>query len=114
MISTSCGYVVTDKLFENYLESLKGRFYKILPLKEEACPTLDICIKSLQIELIGCKNLISLLNNDAQFLSLICTLQYFLDNPFDVKTCKREVMKCITITKKLKGKYFGEGAANEL
>lgn len=97
---------IANELFESYLDSLVGRFYKILPMKESDSDTLETYLHSLQSELIGSKRLVLFLNNDAQFMSLINTLQFFIDNEYDVKTCKREIMKCISISKKLKEKYL--------
>ncbi len=107
MTRTNCGYIA-DELYESYLDSLVGRFYKILPLKEEGSETLNIYIESFMSELVGSRKLVLLLNNDANFMVLINTLQFLLDNEYDNKTCKREIMKCISIAKKLKKKHFGK------
>lgn len=108
MIKTNCGFI-TDELFESYLESLVGRFYKILAMKDENSDTLHDYLCSFQRELVGSKRLVIALNNNAWFMSLINTLQFLIDNEFDKKTCKTEVMKCISISKKLKKKYFKDG-----
>lgn len=105
MIIVKCG-TISDNLFKNYLDRLVDRFYKILPLKEQKSDTLSTYIQSLQCELIGSKNLILYLNDDSQFINLISILQFFIDNEFDDKICKREIMKAINISKQLKSKYF--------
>jgi len=101
MFLTKCG-VITDELFENYLDRLVPRFFKILALNDEQNPTLIQYIKSFQRELVGSKNLVNVLNNDARFLTLISTLQYFIDNGVN----NSEVKKCISISKQLKEHYF--------
>ena len=101
MILTKCG-TLTDRLFENYLDRLVPRFFKILALNDEENPTLPQYIKSFQRELIGSKNLVNVLNDDARFLTLISTMQFFLDNGVD----NSEVKKCISISKQLKKHYF--------
>lgn len=108
MIKTNCGFI-TDELFESYLESLVGRFYKILVMKESNSETLKAYLESFKRELVGSKRLVLALNNNAWFMNLIITLQFLIDNDFDTKTCKIEVMKCISISKKLKEKYFKDG-----
>lgn len=105
MILTKCG-TLPDKMFENYLDRLVGRFFKILAMKEDNNNTLNAYIHSFQSELVGSKNLISLLNDDARFMILVNVLQFFLDNEYSNKECKREVMKCIDISKQLKSFYF--------
>lgn len=92
---------INEDLYGNYLYHLVGRFYKILPLKEDHSPTLEAYITSLQIDLIGCQHLMDTLEHDARFLVLINTLEFFLTAEYDIQTCKREVMKCIGIIKAL-------------
>jgi len=84
MIKTVCGGI-SDELFESYLDGLVGRFFKILALKDENSETLHIYIESFRNELLGSQRLILLLKNDSRFMSLISTLQFFLDNNFDKK-----------------------------
>lgn len=105
MIDTKYNPIPT-KLCSNYFVILINRFYKILPLKEEASPTITQYITSLLSEMTGNKELIDLLQNDGQYLSLLGSLEYLMlcDN---VKTCKREIFKCIRIIEELNRKYFG-------
>jgi len=91
--------MIPDKSLNEYLEDLVGKIYKILPLKESEIDTLNEYIKSLQLEIIGSLNIF---DNDAKIMTVINTLQYFIDNEYDTKTCKREVFKCIKIVKKLR------------
>lgn len=93
---------IEDDVYHNYLERLIGRFYKILPMKEEQSPTIVKYISSLQFELTGGKDVMESLNNDGRFLSLINTLEGLL-NCDDVRVCKREVFKCIRTIEDLKG-----------
>lgn len=108
VIKTTTGYNLPEEMFEKYLGVLINQFFKILPIRENGEPSLKKYIKSLQIELIGNERLISALNNDPMFLSLISTLQYMLDNDCDVPTTKQEVFKAIDICKKLQSKYIKE------
>ena len=106
MIKTTTGVSITDKLIYNYFDSLVNSFFKILPMREDNEATLPIYIRSLQIELLGYKELIYGLNNNPKLLTLIAILQYLYDNPHcSVKDVKREVFKAIGICNKLKNNY---------
>lgn len=65
-------------------------------------------IRSLQLEMLGCKQLVIALQHDAMYMRLLSILQYLLDNDCDTPVVKREVFKAITTCKKLQEKYFGE------
>lgn len=107
-VATKHGYVTQD-LFESYLDSLVGRFYKIMPMKEDNDPTLNSYLKSFNRELCGSKSLILALDNNPYFIQLIGTVQYFIDNDINKETCATEVKKCISISKKLKKKLIEKG-----
>ena len=63
-------------------------------------------MRSLQAELLGCKELIEAIHEDPLFLSLIAILQYLIDNPScEVSVVKREVFRAISICNKLKSRY---------
>lgn len=100
--------LLDDKCFVNYLNFLIGRFYKILPISEKEPETLRNYLESLLIELQGNQQLIEKIKCDAQFLSLLGTVQFFISNDFTHKVLKRETFKCISITKKLLDKYGGD------
>lgn len=103
---TTTGRNIPDKMLDNYLASLVNQFFKILPIKESGEPSLKEFMRSLQVELIGCKGLMERLSNDSTYLSLIAILQYMIDNDCDTPVVKREVFKAISICKKLRKKYF--------
>jgi len=107
MIEVKYGQI-PNKLFRNYLSYLVNKLFKVLPMKEKDIKSLNQYLKSLQIELIGSTELISVLKNDPQFLTLMNTIQFFIENEYDNQTCKREVFKCISIIKNLQKKYFNE------
>jgi hypothetical protein len=97
---------IPDETFSNYLDFLVGKIFKILPISEHNFDTLQAYLESLQIELLGSQNLIKVLREDNEFLSLLSILEYFL-NTKDISNeiYKREVFKCINIIKKIKTKY---------
>ena len=63
---------------------------------------------SLQIELIGFKDLMAEIKNDSMYMSLLSILQYLITNDCEIAVVKREVFKAISICKKLRKKYCGE------
>lgn len=105
MIDVKYGQI-PNELFNNYLKYLVNKLFKVLPMKEHEVKSLNSYLRSLQIELIGSTELIGTLKNDPKFLSLMNTIQFFIDNEFDNQTCKREVFKCIHILEDLQKKYF--------
>ena len=106
MIQTKAGVPMDAMVLSNYLRTLINLFFKILPIWENGESSLDTYMRSLQVELIGCKELVDAINNDPMFLSLISILQYLIDNPScPIPVVKREVFKAISICNKLKAKY---------
>lgn len=112
-MKTTIGIDIPDSLVSNYLSALVNQFFKILPIHESGEPSLKEFMRSLQIELIGAKSIITCLQNDSMYLSLIAILQYLIENdirvPDDTPMVKREVFKAISICKKLNRKYCDEG-----
>lgn len=104
-IDTVNGSTIDMDLLNNYLKNLVNLFFKILPMRENEEDSLPVYMKSLQSELIGCKEIITALNNDHLFLSLISILQYLIDNDCSVKDVRREVFNAISICNKLKTRY---------
>lgn len=96
---------VPAEMVSQYLESLVGRFYKILPLKEDGEPSLVKYMESLQREMLGCTWIFPEIKYDELFLSLISTLQYLINIDCEVEIVKCEVFKAIGICKKLNKKY---------
>lgn len=112
MLDTTAGIPVSNDLLCNYLKNLVNLFFKILPIRENNEDSLVVYMKSLQIELLGCKELIITLNNDSNYLTLLSILQYLIDNPeCEVYKVKREVFRAISICNKLKSKYSSQGVA---
>lgn len=106
MINTTVGVPMDASVLRNYFKTLINLFFKILPIWESGESSLTVYMKSLQAELLGCKELIEAIHEDAQFLSLISILQYLIDTPScDISIVKREVFRAISICNKLKARY---------
>ena len=104
-MTTGDGYKLNDAMLVNRIDGLVNQFYKILPIKESGEPSLTTYMKSLQREMLGCKSLISALDTDAQYLSLLSILQYLIDNDCDTATVKSDVFKAINILNKMKRRF---------
>lgn len=105
-IDTTAGKPIDSKLLENYFTSLVNHFFKILPIREQNEESLNTYLESLQAEMLGCKGLITVIQEDASYLTLLSILQYLIDNPdCSQKVVRREVFRAISICNKLKFVY---------
>jgi len=89
------------------LEGYIDKIFKILPMKEEQCPTLPMYIQSLIRELIGNSTLMEGLLYEKEFLSLAGTLENLISNDIKFEEFRSDVFKSISIVKKMK-KNLGE------
>ena len=106
MIQTTVGVPMDATMLNNYFRALINLFFKILPIKESGESSLEVYMRSLQAELLGCKELIEAIHDDPLLLSLIAILQYLIDTPeCEVSVVKREVFRAISICNKLKARY---------
>lgn len=106
--------VLSNELLNNYLKNLINQFFKILPMREEEEPSLEVYLVSLQTELLGFKELVEALQSDSQYISLLAILQYMIDTPeCPVGDVRREVFKAISICNKLRNRYTKGGVCDE-
>lgn len=106
MIQTTNGIPMNEEVLSNYLRNLVNQFFKILPIRENEEMSLVSYMESLQIELMGCSELVCAIQNDSLFLSLLSILQFLICHPDSaVHVYKREVFKAISICNKLKARY---------
>lgn len=106
MVETTAGMPIEAEVLHNYFKNLVNHFFKILPIREQNEESLTTYMQSLQAELLGCKGLVSAIQNDASYLTLLSILQYLIDNPeCTVREVKREVFRAISICNKLKVQY---------
>lgn len=108
MIEVQYG-LLPNETFCKYFEFLINKTYKILPMKEENSETLKSYLESYQVELIGNKQLVKLLIDEPQFITVLNTMQFLIDSDYSIETCKKEVFKCIRILNKINKKYFKKG-----
>lgn len=106
MIETTAGMPIDSAVLHNYFRTLVNHFFKILPIREQNEESLTTYMQSLQAELLGAKGLVSAIQNDASYLTLLSILQYLIDHPeCSVREVKREVFHAISICNKLKAQY---------
>lgn len=106
MIQTKAGVPMDSVMLSNYFRTLVNLFFKILPIWENGESSLNTYMRSLQAELLGCKELIEAIHDDPLLLTLVSILQYFIDNPdIELSTVRREVFRAISICNKLKARY---------
>ena len=99
--------VSLDKVhIAHYVQSLVGRFYKILPMCESGSETLDKYMLSLLRELLGCKQLIDSLQYDDRYVSLLAILRSLITDHSDCAVVKTDVFRAISLLKQLHAKYL--------
>lgn len=109
MIETAAGCKIDAIFLHNYFKTLVNSFFKVLPMRENEEDSLVTYMRSLQIELLGCKEFIEAIKDDSLYLTLLAILQYLIDNPTcSVYEVKREVFRAISICNKLKSRYIVE------
>lgn len=107
--------MITRYSIHNYMRSLVDRFFKILPLWEEAEETLPTYLDSMLIELSGFRSMMFALHHDHDFVTLMAIVQYLIDNPeTKPRTVRREVFRAISICNKLSAKYGTKDGFHEV
>lgn len=97
---------IDPEFLANYFKTMVNHFFKILPMRENEDPSLQIYLQSFQSELLGCKELIESLDADPQFITLLAILQYLIDTPeVPFRSLRREVFRAISICNKMRAKY---------
>lgn len=111
-IDTKAGVPIEPEVLRNYFKKLVNHFFKILPMRENNEESLTTYMQSLQVELLGCKSFISIMDTDAEYLTMLAILQYLIDNSeCNVTKVKREVFRAISICNKLQAKFLSEGVS---
>ena len=80
-----------------YLNALKGKIYKLLPIYEEDRDSFQIYAKSLLIELKGATLTFSVLKTEKHFIDIINIVNYFTEYNVSYYECKKQVFKCLDL-----------------
>jgi hypothetical protein len=100
-METKYGFI-SDITVEVGLEGYIDKIFKILPMKEEQCPTLITYIQGLVREFNGNSSLMEGLLYEKEFLSLAGTLENLTDIDISFEEFRSDVFKSISIVKKMK------------
>lgn len=97
---------VPDSLAAKYINSMVGRFYKILPMWESGDQTVKMYIASLINELSGSVWLIETLRLDSEYMTMISILRWMIElDREDIDDLRREVFHLISICKRISIRY---------
>ena len=97
---------IDDLSLENYLNSLIGKIYKLLPLRESSQGTFPIYLRGLRDELFGFTGVVSKFSYDPSYVSILAILQFLVDSPeCPVEDVRREVFSMISLCKRLISKH---------
>lgn len=107
MINENSDFILPEVFVEEYFTKLKGKFYKILPMKENEEPSLKPYMLGLERELTGCHKFIKSSEQYGEYTSLLCVLRYLIESDCNVEVTKKEVFKAIDICNKLGKKREG-------
>ena len=88
-----------------FINNLSKSIFKILPLKEEGNKGVDEYIESLLIQMNGALITYPALKHNENYISILNIINYFSNNEFSIKQCKREVFKCLNILDTIKSQY---------
>ena len=109
IIETIRGVELDGAVINNYFRSLVNLFFKILPIWESGDGSVSTYMETLQAELLGCRNLISVFKHDGRFLTLASILQDLIDHPeYSHTKVRKTVFDAITICNRLRASYFEE------
>lgn len=99
-------YIIDQQSLKNYLDSLVGKLYKILPIRENSPETFPTYARGLRDELSGFSGLVDAIGHDPSYVTMLSLLQNFTDAAeCPVGDVKREVFGMISTCKKLIQRY---------
>lgn len=108
---TIYGEPFDGETLHKYLSVLVNRFFKILPIREQESESFVVYVKSLLSELLGCRGLVCILDNDPDFATLLFILQYMIEHDdISISEVRREVFRSTSICNKLKARYCSASA----
>ncbi|MBL4950989.1 hypothetical protein JK635_01885 [Neobacillus sp. YIM B02564] len=88
-------------LFNSYLEVLKNRIFKIIPLMEENNENITRYIESILFEMYGLQNVINGVKESYNYLSILCGLESILITNKDFKFIRSEIFRLLGLIEKL-------------
>lgn len=89
-------------MITEFLYSLKGKTFKILPIYEENVDDFSVYVKNLKIELVGATLTFPALKYNNHYIDILNIINYLSENTVDHETCKRQVFKCRDLIDRIK------------
>lgn len=93
---------IPDVMCYNFLSRLIDKLFKIMPLKECHSETVENYITDLIFELSGNAEIFNISNYNPKVLDIICILESIKNEDMSHAEYRRNIFKCISITKQLK------------
>ena len=98
-------FEMDDSLVDQYLERLKSRVFKILPLIEEKNEGIYSYVDSLIFELYGLQYVVKGMPNSSNYITILSTLESISDELImkekDFKFLRSEILRLVGIVNKL-------------
>lgn len=88
-------------MMDSYLNSLVGKLFKIIPMKEDESDTLPFYVNSLSIEINGGMITFPLLASNDKYITIANIINCLNKETFAFEIVKREIFKAISLTKKI-------------
>lgn len=89
-------------MLSSYLNSLIGKLFKIIPLKEESSKEdFHAYVDSLWIEMSGACKTFPVLWDSPKYITLLNIVGFMSMNDVELSRCRREVFQAIDIVKKI-------------
>lgn len=99
---------------ERYLHALVGKFFKLLPIREEGDPAaFTAYAQGLQRELSGCASVLRRVARDRDWVSILAVLANMIDNDIAFAHLRRDVFRMISLCEKLISRHFYGGLDDE-
>lgn len=99
-MNTRYGVEVNNTAFNEYIDVVVGKIFKLLPLREEKNMTLDKYHSSLMADVLGNKTLFEL-EQEKDMICLLVSLEGLI-TIHDMELYRGKVFECINLAKKLK------------
>ena len=91
----------------SFLDSLRGKIYKILPLKESQNTHLPLYLKSWIREIEASLKSLPILGEPREYITIDNTINFMRFNQYDIAVCRYEVFKMLSLIDALKKKVGG-------
>lgn len=96
---------------EPFLDSLTGKIYKLIPMRDDKESGIEVFLdkylNSLTIEMIGAMDTYPDLSYDEQYISIVNTVQYMAHHSIDHAVWRREAFKMLNTLSRVRSRFGG-------